>query len=292
MTSRQFWSSYQPGFRVARSPVGTPEFFKEVTEHRYNLEPHIPDVVNFSRWSGQRVLEAGCGIGTDGARFASAGAQYTGVDFSMTGPVLARRRFDMEGLDGDIVVGSVGALPFRDGTFDMVFSHGVIHHIEDTFGAIREFHRVLKPDGTILVMVYHRRSLNYYVSIMLLRRLLVGLLMIPRGAALIARITGEGNEVLAGHRSLLARHGVRYISDSRRFLSHNTDGPENPLAKVYTRSELRSYYSGLFRDVNTEVRYLNLRLYPGGAWFAHTRFARWLESKIGWHLYAAGVKEG
>lgn len=290
MTSRQFWSSYQPGFGVTRASVGTSEFFEQVSEERYCLEPHIPEVVDFGRWSGQRVLEAGCGIGTDGARFAAAGAHYTGVDFSKTGPFLARRRFQMEGLRGDIVVGSVGNLPFPDSTFDMVYSHGVIHHVEDTAGVVRELHRVLKPGGIILVMVYHRRSLNYYVSIMLLRRLLVGLLMLPNAAALIAKATGEREGVLTAHKSLLATHGIGYLRDSARFLSHNTDGPGNPLSKVYTRAELRSLFSGLFSDIRTDVRYLNLRLYPGGGRFSSSRLGRWLERRVGWHLYATGVK--
>lgn len=290
VTSRQFWSSYQPGFGVAKAAVGTSEFFAEVTKQRYDLEPHIPEVVNFGRWTGQRVLEAGCGIGTDGARFAAAGAQYTGLDFSKTGPFLARRRFQMEGLQGDIVVGSVGGLPFPDATFDMVYSHGVIHHVEDTAGVVRELHRVLKPGGTILVMVYHRRSLNYYVSIMLLRRVLVGLLMLPNAATLIAKATGEPEEVLSAHKSLLATHGIGYLRDSGRFLSHNTDGPGNPLSKVYTRGEVRSLYSGLFADIRTDVRYLNLRLYPGGRRFSRSRVGCRLERRVGWHLYATGVK--
>lgn len=291
MSRRDFWSTYQPGLRVATSPVGTPEFFSEVTTRRYELEPHIPSVVDFQSWSGSRVLEAGCGIGTDGARFAAAGAEYTGLDFSRSAPILAQRRFELEHLRGQFVAGSVTSLPFADGTFDLVFSHGVIHHIPETEAAIEEFHRVLKPGGMAVVMIYHRRSLNYYVSILIVRRLLAAILMIPSASALVSKLTGEPAAVVAGHRALLQKHGLRYILDRDMFLSRNTDGPENPLSKVYSRQDATALFSKRFRVVSTEVRYLNLRLYPGGVRFSKTRVARWLERRFGWHLYIKAVKQ-
>jgi SAM-dependent methyltransferase len=285
MEKREFWSDYQPGFRFAGSPVGTREFFDEVSAYRDSIEPHIPEVVDFPRWSGASVLEAGCGIGTDGVRFARAGASYTGFDFSPTAVSLASHRFDMEGLPGRFVSGSVTRLPLRDETFDLVFSHGVIHHVDDTAAAVREFSRVLKPGGTALIMVYHRSSLNYHVSIMLLRRLLIGLLLLPRGERLVSKVTREPEDVIRGHKDLLARHGSGYIRDRALFLNHNTDGPGNPLAKVYTQTELTQLVPPELQVVRTAVRYLNLRLYPGGSRFSATRAGRRLERRVGWHLY-------
>ncbi len=291
MKNREFWSGYQPGFRFSQSPIGSQSFFDEVTAQRYAIEPHILDVVGFERWSGCKVLEAGCGIGTDGARFAGAGARYTGLDFSPSALALARRRFALDGLRGHFVKASVTQLPFPDATFDLVFSHGVIHHIHETEGAVREFHRVLKPAGTALVMVYHRHSFNYYVTIMLLRRALVGLLALPGASPIISKVTGEPPDVLKGHKSLLSRHGAKYVLDRDRFLSHNTDGPGNPLSKVYSRAEVRGLFSGHFPAPSIEVRYLNLRLYPGGGRLAKTRLAHALERKWGWHLYVTARKE-
>lgn len=288
-TNGKFWATYQPGFRFAKSPVGTKEFFDEVTAYRYSIEPHIADIVRFERWAGCSVLEAGCGIGTDGARLAEVGASYTGLDASAPALALARQRFALDGLAGEFVLGSVTTLPFADASFDLVFSHGVIHHIADTDKAVSEFHRVLKPGGRVLVMVYNRRSFNYYVTIMFLRRLLVGLLTRPWGTVAVSRVTGEPEEVVAGHKALLARYGWRYVFDRSLFLSNNTDGPGNPLSKVYSPAELRRLFSRQFR-VTTEVRYLNLRLYPGGAWLAKGRLANRLSRWIGWHLYLSGTK--
>lgn len=290
MKNRDFWTRYQPGFRFAKAPVGTKEFFDEVTAHRATLEPHIPDVVRFERWTGCDVLEAGCGIGTDGAQFAASGARYTGLDFSPSAIELARRRFDLYDLPGRFVAGSITDLPFPNDTFDLVFSHGVIHHIADTKRAASEFGRVLKPGGTALVMVYHRRSLNYYISILLVRRAFVALLGLPHGVRAVSRITREPEDVLEGHRLLLSTYGVRYIVDRDLFLSHNTDGPGNPLAKVYSRAEALALLPPGF-SASTDVRYLNMRLYPRGQWLAGTRLGRVLERRVGWHLYVEAKKD-
>ena len=286
-----FWSESQPGFRFSSAEVGSPEFFAEVEAHRYALEPHIPEIVRFERWAGADVLEAGCGIATDGVRFARAGAAYTGLDSSPRALELARRRFGLERCSGSFVHGSVVDLPFSDESFDLVYSHGVIHHVAETERAISEFRRVLRPGGTALVMVYHRGSLNYLVNIMVIRRALVGVLAMPGTPALIARLAGEDPRILAGHRALLREHGIRYVTDRSLFLSNNTDGPGNPLSKVYSRRQAQQMFDA-FEQVRTDVRYLNLRLYPGSDRLARTALARRLGRRFGWHLYVEGTKPG
>lgn len=288
MRADEFWTGYQPGLRFASAPVGSREFFAEVTAQRYALEPHIPEVVQFDAWAGCDVLEAGCGMATDGARFAAAGARYTGTDFSPTALDLARRRFELDALEGRFLAGSVTHLPFADRSFDLVFSHGVIHHVADTAGAVGEFSRVLRPGGTALVMLYHRHSLNYYLTIMALRRALAGLLAVPGASGAVARLTGEPEEILEGQRALLRQHGARYVLDRDLFLSHNTDGPGNPLSKVYSAEEARELFAPWFPEAEVDVRYLHLRLYPGGLRLAESPAGRWLERRIGWHLYIRG----
>jgi SAM-dependent methyltransferase len=287
--AQSFWNDHQPGFRFARSEVGTRAFFDEVEAARYELEPHIPEIVRFDRWSGCDVLEAGCGIATDGIRFARAAARYTGTDLSPQALDLARRRFALEGIDGIFLPAPVTALSFEAESFDLVYSHGVIHHVADTAGAVAEFFRVLRPGGTALVMVYHHASFNYWVTIMGLRRLLAASLVVPGAVEVVARVTGESRDVLDGHRRLLHEHGLRYLSDRDLFLSSNTDGPGNPLSKVYTRSDARRLFVA-FEEVDFEVRHLNLRIYPGGARIARTAFARRLERRFGWHLYIEARK--
>jgi SAM-dependent methyltransferase len=287
--SDNFWTTYQPGFRSTREEPGSPAFFAEVERERYELEPHIPELARFESWQGRQVLDAGCGIATDGLRFARAGADYTGIDRSATAIDLARVRFEQANVRGTLVQGSITQLPFEDESFDLVYSNGVVHHIEDTQAAIDEYWRVLRPGGQALVMVYHRNSINYRISIMAIRRFLAVAVVVPGAPQLLARMTGERNDVIEGHRALLRRYGLRYLRDKELFLSNNTDGPGNPLSKVYSREEGAALFSR-FSRAHTEVRYLNLRLYPGGRRFAATQLGRRLERRWGWHLYIRGEK--
>jgi ubiquinone/menaquinone biosynthesis C-methylase UbiE len=287
-TTEEFWSANQPGFRFTDTAPGTPEFFAAVERQRYRLEPHIPELVNFPRWRDKDVLEVGCGIATDGVNFARAGARYTGIDQSAAALSLASRRFALDGLDASFVESQAHQLPFADESFDFVFSHGVLHHIDNIEHAVAEISRVLRPGGSVLVMVYHRRSFNYLVSIMVVRRALAGLLLVPGASKLIACVTGEAPTVLEGHRVLLRQLGLRYLTDRELFLSHNTDGPGNPLSRAFTRREATRLFRG-FRSVAATVRYLNLRIYPMGERLSRTRAANRLATRWGWHLYITGT---
>jgi len=287
--SGSHWLTYQPGFKFTSEPPGSPAFFDAVEAHRYDLESHIPGIAEFDRWTGKDVLDVGCGVATDGIRFARAGALYTGLDGSETAVDLARRRFDLEGVRGTIVHGQATELPFDDASFDLVWSHGVIHHFPATEKAVAEMHRVLRPGGTALVMLYHRTSFNYVFTILLVRRALAGVLLLPGAGAALSRLTGEASTTMEGHRALLKQHGLRYLTDRQLFLSNNTDGPGNPLSKVYDARQARRLFAR-FESVETDVRFLNLRIYPKGARIAKTRVAERLGRRWGWHLYVRATR--
>jgi SAM-dependent methyltransferase len=284
-----FWGENQPAFRFSSAEIGSPAFFAEVEAHRYSLEPHIREIASFEDWSGRDVLDVGCGMATDGLQFARAGARYTGVDFSPRVVSLASQRFELEGCQGGFVQASASDLPFADDSFDLVFSHGVIHHLPATREAVEEFRRVLRPGGLAIVMVYHRNSLNYWINIMLVRRLFALALLLPGVPRLVALLTGETQRVASGHRQLFHRYGFGYLVDQQLFLSNNTDGPGNPLSKVFSRNEATSLFHG-FSTASTKTRFLNLRIYPAGTWLGATRLARRLERRYGWHLYVLARK--
>lgn len=281
---RQFWTDYQPGLARSHDVDRGLDSFADIERHRYALEPDIPELGRFDEMAGRDVLEAGCGIATDGAQFARAGARYTGLDFSPTALENARSRFALEGLEGQFVEGSVTEIPFPDASFDIVYSMGVVHHVPDTARAIEEFRRVLRPGGQAIVLVYHRDSFNYYVTILAIKRLLSALLFVPGALRWISRLTGEPEANLRAYRELLREHGARYLTDRQLFLDNNTDGPGNPLAKVYSRADAQVLFSG-FADVRTDVRFLHLRSYPGGDRLARTRLAHALGRRWGWHLW-------
>lgn len=138
-------------------------------------------------------------------------------------------------------------------------------------------------------MVYHRASLNFYVSIIVARRLLAAALLVPGADRLVARLTGEPIGVLRGHRELLATHGRTYLTDPALFLSHNTDGPGNPLSKAYTARTMRRAFAG-FAHVKTQVRFLNIRAYPFGERLERLPASRWLGRRAGWQLWISAAK--
>jgi 2-polyprenyl-3-methyl-5-hydroxy-6-metoxy-1,4-benzoquinol methylase len=160
---RQFWDQRPCNIRHSPREVGTREYFDEVEARKYFVEPHIPGFAQFDRWADKRVLEIGCGIGTDTINFARAGARVTAVDLSERSLDLARRRAVVCGLedritfvlaDGEHLSSFVA--PER---YDLVYSFGVLHHTPHPERAIDEIRQhYLAPDGLLKLMLYHRFS--------------------------------------------------------------------------------------------------------------------------------------
>src|SRR4026209_1565515 len=162
---RAFWQEHPCGTKFADAEPGSPKFYELVEAHSYAKEWHIPAAADFANTAGLKVLEIGCGLGTDGAQFAKAGADYTGVDLTEAAIELARKRFTLSGLKGTFQVADAENLDFASDTFDLVYSHGVLHHTPDTQRAVNEVWRVLRPGGRAVIMLYHRDSYNYRVNI-------------------------------------------------------------------------------------------------------------------------------
>ena len=284
---RQFWQENPCGTKFADAPPGSKRFYELVEAHRYEKEWHIPAAAGFSEAKGLRVLEIGCGLGTDGAQFAKAGADYTGVDLTDAAVELAQRRFELFQLPGTFQAADAEKLDFADNSFDLVYSHGVLHHTPDTAGAIREAYRVLKPGGRAVVMLYHRDSYNYRVNISILRRAGVRLLRWNTGIKLVHWVTGESQEALKEHARRL-RQESSYLS-SEEFLSRNTDGAGNPLARVYSRKQARALFRD-FSSVELRTYFLNKRWLP----IIGPLLPRSLESQLatrwGWHLWVYAQK--
>jgi len=285
---RAFWQEHPCGTKFADAEVGSRRFFEAVEEHRYQTEWHIPEAAGFDKAKGLRVLEIGCGLGTDGARFARAGATYTGVDLTEAAVSLARRRFELEGLPGEFRVADAEALEFKDESFDLVYTHGVLHHTPDARAAVREIHRVLAPSGRAVVMLYHRDSYNYRVNIGVLRRVGARLLRTEAGLSLAHRLTGEPVESLREHAARLREDAGQYLS-AGEFLSRNTDGAGNPLTRVYSRREARELFKD-FARVEFAVHFLNKRWLPVVGPVLPRRLEARLASRWGWHLWIYAFK--
>jgi SAM-dependent methyltransferase len=104
---------------------------------------------------GERVLDLGCGAGTDSlvaAQMVGAGGDVTGID--MTAPMLAKARAaatEMGMSNVEFVEGEAEQLPFSDASFDVVISNGVIDLVPDKDAVFAELYRVLAPGGRMQI---------------------------------------------------------------------------------------------------------------------------------------------
>jgi 2-polyprenyl-3-methyl-5-hydroxy-6-metoxy-1,4-benzoquinol methylase len=152
--------------------IGSRGFFEQAdaTFYRWNEPLHSPEapfgrLFDYPSYRGKRVLEIGCGMGCMAMNWAQQGAQVTAVDLNPVAVQQTGRRFELFGLNGEIREVDGERLPFPEGTFDYVYSWGVLHHTPGTRDAIREIHRVLKPGGHTGVMLYNRESLLYRIVV-------------------------------------------------------------------------------------------------------------------------------
>jgi SAM-dependent methyltransferase len=190
------------------------------------------------------------------------------------------------GIPGRHEVGNAEALPFPDASFDHVYSFGVIHHSPNTEAIVREIYRVLRPGGTFTVMVYNKTSINYYVEIMGLRRAFRLLLRPAFMPTVLARLTGLPEWKLQGHREIMLRNPHM---THEQWVSANTDGPDCPLAKVYSRADVLRLF-GAFQDVRTGVYLFDRAHWPFIGRRLPESVVQWLGRRWGWHRMVAGQK--
>lgn len=156
---QHYWNERIHDLEMTTQAVGSREFFDDLDDYRFDKLHYLPRLVDFNGFRDQKLLEVGCGIGTDLVRFARGGARVTGVDLSTTAIDLARRNFALHDLPADdLRVDNAEALPFDAASFDVVYGHGVIQYTANPERLIAECHRVLKPGGRAIFMVYNRIS--------------------------------------------------------------------------------------------------------------------------------------
>ena len=159
---RNYWNARPCNIRHSVKPLGTEDYFNEVEWRKYFVEPHIPGFAEFEQWRGKRVLEIGCGIGTDTINFARHGAFVTAVDLSEKSIEIARHRAEIFGLQDRIRFIRANAeeldsfVPVE--TYDLVYSFGVIHHTPHPGRVLDQIRKYVTPGSTIKIMVYNRWS--------------------------------------------------------------------------------------------------------------------------------------
>lgn len=274
---QQFWDAHPCGDHIVGGLRGDfdadhERFFAAYDGWRYRQEGHILDCLDRIDWRDRRVLEIGLGEGSESEQLIRRGARWSGLD--LTPESVDRVRIRLSGRDlpfEQIHQGSALDIPWLDNSFDVVFSHGVLHHIPDILGAHGEIHRVLRPGGLLVAMLYARRSLNYHLSIRLLRRAaLLAAYPLRRTRAL------PRSPMLRQHLANAEAAGLRAYLEADTFTHRNTDGPLNPYARVYSLDEVAAAFPS-FEVEESYQRYLHapplpVRGLPG-------------EKLLGWHLW-------
>jgi SAM-dependent methyltransferase len=251
-------------------------FFTRYDEFRYRNERHLPGCVSALNVAGKQVLEIGLGEGSDSERLIHEGARWSGVDLTAESVDRVQTRLTLRKLPyEELRQGSVLSLPFADNSFDLVFSHGVLHHVPEIKQAQSEIHRVLRPGGELVIMVYARWSLNYLVSISLIRRAVM-LIAYPLARLGLLKSGPESGPIMAAHLHNARRMGLFRYLRLAEFVHHNTDGPTNPYALVYDRRRVRKDFPS-FRIQRTYKRFMHAPPLP-----VHGLPG---ETVMGWHLW-------
>jgi SAM-dependent methyltransferase len=155
---RAYWDTHIHDLDISTHAPGSPGFFADLEQYHFEKLHHLPRLVPFDRFRGRRVLEVGCGAGTDLIRFARHGAKVAGVDLAPSSIALAAANFRLENRAAQLAVADGQALPFGDGSFDLVYAHGVVQYTTDDRALVRECRRVLGPGGVAVFQVYNRIS--------------------------------------------------------------------------------------------------------------------------------------
>lgn len=280
-TVQDFWQNHACGDALVgglrdRFSGDYEKFFTDYDHFRYEIERHLPACFDALKVGGLRMLEIGLGQGADSESLIRRGARWSGVDLTAESVERVRTRLTLRDLPfDDLKEGSVLDLPFPDDSFDMVFSHGVLHHVPEISRAEREIHRVLRPGGELVIMMYARWSLNYLVSIGLIRRAAL-LAAFPLAKLGVVKSGPEAGK-LAGHLDNAAKLGLGRYLRLKEFTHYNTDGPSNPYALVYDRKRIEQDFPS-FQVTRTYKRYMHAPPLP-----VHGLPGQTL---LGWHLWA------
>lgn len=226
-----FWNTHLCGKQFVNAKFPEKEFFEIYRNFRYKKTHHLDKYVDWKSAAGKDVLEIGLGIGADGSKWATYANSYTGVDLTREAVEATKIHLNHLNLKGNVVQGNAEQLSLENNSFDIVYSHGVLHHttfIEKTFS---EVNRVLKPGGQFIVMLYSKGSFNYWFRIQFYFRIRLLFEIFKNKLGL----KSKGNWAL--HVKNFKNDGWTYLS-WKNFPHHCTDGPDCYVANIYYRREM------------------------------------------------------
>lgn len=154
-----YWNNQPCNIKHGKSKFGTKEFFNEISERRYFVEPHIKNFANFSKYKNKEILEVGCGIGTDAIEFCKNEAKYTGTDVSNVSIEICQKRMNLFGYQPNLIQTNLHEYNSNwYEKFDLVYSFGVLHHDPNIKKIINNIYKYIKPNGEFKFMLYAKNS--------------------------------------------------------------------------------------------------------------------------------------
>jgi ubiquinone/menaquinone biosynthesis C-methylase UbiE len=147
------------------------EFYREI-DHRFfqDAREYLPwrkipfdALIDFDALRDKDVLEIGVGSGSHAQLLAEHARSFVGIDLTAYAVKSTSQRMERFGLNATILQMDAEQMAFEDNSFDFIWSWGVIHHSSNTRKILQEMHRILRPGGRAITMVYHRNFWHYYV---------------------------------------------------------------------------------------------------------------------------------
>ena len=265
-----FWNHNLCGKQFVDSKFPSKDFFAYYRAFRYKKTHHLDTYINWKSAKGKDVLEIGLGIGADATRWTEHAKSYTGVDLTAEAVYATKIHFEHLGLKGTVLQGNAEALDLTSNQFDIVYSHGVLHHTTNTQQTFHEINRVLKPNGEFIVMLYAKGSFNYWVRIQFYFRLRLLFEIFKNKIGL----TSKGNWAL--HVKNFKKDGWTYLS-WKNFPHHCTDGPDCYIANIYYQNEIKT----MLEKAGFKVEKMKKAHFPIGGNFP--KLEQFLANFMGFH---------
>ncbi len=160
----RYWNSNLHDHEVTAEPDGSVKFFEDLENYHYEKLEYLPRIMDFGSYKNKHVLEVGCGVGIDLIKYAEHRASVTGIELSENNINLAKENFRLHKVSGELLQMNGEDMSFGDNSFDLAYAHGVLAYTDSAEKMIYEIHRVLKPGGKAILMMYNKNSWLYYFS--------------------------------------------------------------------------------------------------------------------------------